>query len=167
VDDPLLVRVLDAVADLVEQPQTLVGVETVLVAVPRDRNALDQLHREVRSALLRRAGVEDVGDIGVIHEGEGLALTLESCDDLPAVHTGLDELERYPAADGFFLERLVDLTHPALAQSLNDPIGSDPIGKSRVGKRGEGDPVVPHRGPPGRSTAVRTVLPTARRIQRG
>ena len=50
VDDPLLMRVLDRLADGDEQLEPLVRRELILVAVVGDRNAADQLHDEVRPA---------------------------------------------------------------------------------------------------------------------
>ena len=70
------------------------GREVVLVAVPGDRHALDEVHDEVRPAGVGRAGVEHAGDVRVVHQGQGLALGLEAGDDLPGVHPGLDELHR-------------------------------------------------------------------------
>src|SRR5262249_8507981 len=49
-DDALLVRVLDGLADRKEQLQPLPRREVMLVAVFRDRHALDQVHDEVRPA---------------------------------------------------------------------------------------------------------------------
>ena len=49
VDDPLLVGVLHRPADVAEQLQPFPHSEPVLVAVVRDRLALDQLHHEVRA----------------------------------------------------------------------------------------------------------------------
>ena len=37
------------------------------------------------------AGVEDLGDVGVVHHGQGLALGLEARDDLLGVHAQLDD----------------------------------------------------------------------------
>ena len=54
--------------------------EPVLVAVLGDRDALDQLHDEVRPAGVGRAGVEDLGDVGVVHQRQGLPLGLEPGD---------------------------------------------------------------------------------------
>ena len=85
-DDPLLMRVLDRLADGDEQLQPLPGREVVLVAVPGDRHPLDQVHDEVRPAGAGRAGVEHAGDVGVVHQGQGLPLGLEAGDDLPGVH---------------------------------------------------------------------------------
>ena len=60
------------------------GVELVLVAVLGDRHALDQLHDEVGPAGVGGAGVEHLGDVGVVHQGQGLPLGLEAGDDLRA-----------------------------------------------------------------------------------
>ena len=69
------------------------GVSRSLVAVPGDRDALDQLHDEVRPARVGGAGVEDPGDVGVVHQRQGLALGLEPGQHLAAVHAGLDHLQ--------------------------------------------------------------------------
>ena len=86
VDDALLMRVLDRLADGDEQFQPLPRREVVLVAVPGDRHPLDEVHDEVRPAGAGRAGVEHAGDVRVVHQGQGLPLGLEAGDDLPRVH---------------------------------------------------------------------------------
>ncbi len=75
------------------------GAELVLVAVVGDRHALDQLHDEVGPAGRRRAGVEHLGDVRVVHQRQGLPLGLEAGDDLARVHARLDDLERDLAPD--------------------------------------------------------------------
>jgi hypothetical protein len=54
----------------------------------------------------------------VVHEGQGLALGLEAGEDLAAVETRLDELERDLSADGLDLVGEVDGAHAALAEGL-------------------------------------------------
>ena len=44
------------------------------------------------------AGVEDPGDIRMVHHGQGLSLGLEAGDDLLGIHSRLDDLEGHPAA---------------------------------------------------------------------
>jgi hypothetical protein len=43
------------------------------------------------SASLGRAGVEDFGDVGMIHQGQGLTLGFEAGDDRFSVHAQLDQ----------------------------------------------------------------------------
>ena len=57
--------------------------------------ALDELHDEVRAALWRRARIEHLGDVRMVHHGQRLPLGLEAGDDLRGVHSRLDDLERH------------------------------------------------------------------------
>jgi hypothetical protein len=125
VDDPLLVRVLDGVADGQEERQAVAHGQAHLVAIPGDGQPLDQLHHEVRQARLGGAGVEDARDVRVVHESERLALGLEAPQDFLRVHARLDELQRHAAADGLGLLRDPDGAHATLAEPLQEPIGSD------------------------------------------
>ena len=99
-------------------------VEVLLVAVVRDRNAADQLHHEERPPALGRAGVEHVGDVGVVHHRQRLPLGLEAGDHLPRVHAQLDDLERHLALDRLALLGRVDHPEAALADLLEqlDPL---------------------------------------------
>jgi len=81
VNDSLLMRVLDGVANVDEQIQSLNRRQIVLIAVVRDRNPTYQFHHEVGPAGVGCAGVEDFGDVGVIHHRERLALGLEAGHD--------------------------------------------------------------------------------------
>ena len=81
VDDPLLVGVLHGRADLAEERQPFREAEPVLVAILGERDALDQFHHEERPAGLGRAGVEDLGDVRVVHQRQGLPLRLEPGQD--------------------------------------------------------------------------------------
>ena len=56
--------------------------ELVLVAVVGQRDAVDQLHHEIGPARVGRPRVEHLGDVGVVHQGQGLPLGLEAGDDL-------------------------------------------------------------------------------------
>ena len=97
----------------------------VVVAVPGDRHAVDQLHDEVGPAGFRGPGVEDAGDVDVVHHGQGLPLGLEAGDDLPAVHPRLDDLERDLAPDGPGLLGHVDRAHAAFADLLQELVRPD------------------------------------------
>ncbi|MFO1008944.1 MAG: hypothetical protein U1F29_02655 [Planctomycetota bacterium] len=103
-----------------EEPEALAQAELRLVAILRDRHALDELHR--RSTARRgRAAVEHLRDVRVLHERQRLALRLEPHDDLARVHAELDDLER-------------DLVHDGLAlfRPSTVPIPPSPIGWSSL-----------------------------------
>ena len=90
-----------------------------------DRHALDQLHDEVGPAGLGRAGVEHLGDVGVVHQGQGLALGLEPGDDLAGVHAGLMILRATLRRTGCSLLGHPDLAHAPLADLLQQLVGAD------------------------------------------
>ena len=60
-DDPLLVGVLDALADLDDEVEAILGGEAVAVAVGRDGIALHELHGEEGTTLRRLSGIEHLG----------------------------------------------------------------------------------------------------------
>src|SRR5262249_6197292 len=136
VDDALLVGVLDRLADRHEQFQALADRQTVVVAEAGDRYALDQLHHEVRPAVGRGTRVEYPGDVEVVHQGQGLALGLETGHDVFTVPAGLDDLQPDPAADGFFLLGQVDGPHAAVADLLEQAVRSEARPRALVGRRG-------------------------------
>ncbi len=104
-------------------------VRLLLVAVVGDRHARDQLHDEVRSAGLGGTGVEDLGDVGVVHQGQGLPLGLEAGDDLPRVHAELDDLQRHLAADRLLLLGHVDDAEASLADSFQQFVAADRLAR--------------------------------------
>ena len=118
VNDPLLVRVLDGVANLDEQIQPLAGVEMVLVAVVGDFDAAHQFHDKVRPPGFRRARVQHPGDVRMIHHRQRLPLGLETGDDALGVHAQLDDLEGDPAQDRLLLLGHIDHAAAAFADFL-------------------------------------------------
>src|SRR5262249_1806918 len=99
--------------------------EVVLVAILRDRDPVNEIHDEVGPSGARRTGIEYAGDVFVVHESQRLALSLETRGDLPGVHPGLDQLERNNSLDRLLLPRHPDRVHAALADFLQERIGSD------------------------------------------
>ena len=134
VDDPLLMGMLDRLADVDEDPQSLAGRQLVLVAVLRDRDAPHVIHHEVGSAALGRPGVEDLGDVRVVHQRQRLPLGLEAGDHLLGVHAQLDDLQRHLAADRLLLLGHVDVAQAAFADLLQELVGAD----HRAGLFGDG-----------------------------
>jgi hypothetical protein len=125
VDDPLLVGVLDGLADRHEQLQPLARRQPAVVAKLRDGDAVDQLHDEIGPAARRGVGVEDAGDVLVVHERQGLPLRLEAGEDLPAVHAGLDDLQGNLAANRMLLLGHVDDAHAAFADLLEQLVRAE------------------------------------------
>ena len=82
------------------------------------RQAVDQLHDEERLAGRREAAVEDLGDVGMVHQRQRLPLLLEALQHGFGVHAGLDQLERHLALDGLGLLGDPDLAHAPFADLL-------------------------------------------------
>ncbi len=137
VDDPFLMGMLDSLADVDEQLQSLFGGQLVLVAELGDGQALDQFHDEVRPAARRLPRVEDFGDVRVVHQGQGLPFRLETGADLSGVHARLEDFQGHLAANGIVLLSHEDDAETALANLLqkleltNDAAG--PLDDRHVG----------------------------------
>ena len=124
-DDALLMGVLDCVADLNEQVETLVDTQPLAIAMLGDRDSRNVLHDEVRPAIIAHPRVEDPGHARMVHHGQCLTLGLETGDDLLRIHAQLDDFEGDSALDGLGLLGEVDDAHPALADLLKDPVRTD------------------------------------------
>jgi hypothetical protein len=117
-DDSLLVRMLDRSAHLYEEVDALFDRQPAGVTVLGDRRAAHDLHREPGVSVLRRAGGKHLGDAGVIHERDGLALGLEPRDNLAAVQLRANHLDGNAPPNGAGFLGLVDGAHPTAAQQL-------------------------------------------------
>ena len=124
-NDSLLMGVLHGLADIDEQLQPLTRAQPGLVAVLRDRHPADQLHHEVGTAGVRRAGIQHPGDIRMVHHRQGLPLGLEPGDHLLGVHARLDDLERHAAADRLGLLGDIDDAHAPFADLLQQLVAAD------------------------------------------
>ena len=81
----------------------------------------------------------------MLHQGEGLPLGLEPCDDLAGVHAQLDDFEGNPPAHGLLLLRHEHLAEAALADELKQLVLADPrslaigsVGSLALGRQGVG-----------------------------
>ncbi len=116
---------LDGVTNREKQIQAFPGGQLVVVTITRDRNPLDQFHHEVGTSRLGRPGIENLGDIGVIHHGQRLPLRFEAGDHLPGVHAQFDDLQGHPAFDGLLLLRHVNHPKATLAHFLQQLVAVD------------------------------------------
>ena len=82
-DDPLLMCVLNRLANFDEQLQAIPRRQVATIAVFGDRNALDQLHDEERPSVFCRAGVEYASDLRMVHQRQRLPLGLEGATTSP------------------------------------------------------------------------------------
>ena len=114
-DHALLMRMLNGSADVNKQLQTPLCLDIISVAIVCDGRALDQFHGKVRPASFGRTGFEYLGDVGMIHHRQGLTFGLEAGDDPFGIHTEFDDLDRHPAANGFFLFSHIDGAKAAFA----------------------------------------------------
>ena len=119
-DNALLVRVLERMADVDEELEAVARRQVVRIAVLADRNPAHQLHDEVRPPRLGRARVKDLRDPRVIHHRQRLALGLEARDHFACVSMpGLMIFERHFATEpGAGLLSHVDHAKAAFADLL-------------------------------------------------
>ena len=125
VDNSLLVGVLNSLANQNKELQTFSSHHIALIAEVRDRNATDQLHNEVRPARLGCSGVEDLSDVGMVHDRQRLAFGLESGDDLLGIHPRLDDLQSHLAANRLLLFGHEDHAKTAFADLLQEFVAAD------------------------------------------
>ena len=123
------VGMLHRAAHLQEQLQPLGDRQLVQIAERADRLALAQLHHKVRPPAGRRAGLKDLGDVGVVHHRQRLAFLFEPRHHLARVHARLDHLQRNATLDRL---TLLGRPHPpeaALADQLQQPEPADLIAR--------------------------------------
>jgi hypothetical protein len=116
---------LNPLAHLDKELHALPHGEPVPVAVVVDGQPGDILHDEVGPAFRRRAGVEDFGNCGVVHERERLAFGFESGHYFARIHADLDQLESHPAVHRLLLFGQPHLPHTAFPNQLQQLIVAD------------------------------------------
>jgi hypothetical protein len=122
---PLVCACWIALTDLHEQIQAALCREPLLIAILGDGDPADQLHDEVRSARVGGPRVQHLGDVGVVHQRQRLALRLEAANHVLGVEARLNELERDLAADRLLLHRHVDDAEAALANALQQLVAAN------------------------------------------
>ncbi len=142
---PFGVGVLHGMANLHEQFEARARVDILRVAVFRDRHAAHQLHHKVWPTCVGGAGVEDLGNAGMIHHGQRLPLGSESREHFLGVHARLDDLQRYPTLDRLTLVGDIDNAHAALADLLPQLVGPDAMADF-FDRRGRAGRILCHLG---------------------
>ena len=118
--------IIDCITDSLKQPQARIDIELVLIAIVRDRQAIDIFHGKKRRALFRQSAIQQPCDIGVLQSGQNLAFALKAPDDFVGIHAALDQLERdllLEIAFGALGEK--DRAHAADADLLHQFVGTD------------------------------------------
>ena len=127
VDYALLMGVLHGFAHRQKQPQPLLGVETMPVAIVCDGDAVHILHHEERAALFGGAGVVHAGDVGMVHQGHRLPLIGEAREHLAGVHAQLDDFQGHHAMDGSRLFGQIHGSHATFAQHPQDLVVAEVV----------------------------------------
>ena len=94
----------------------------MLVAVVRNRPAVDELHRKVQPPARVDTAVEDLRDIRMAHARQSLALGLEAPRNRDRIHTGLDPFDCYLTTHRLSLFAGVDDSHATLTEATQDAI---------------------------------------------
>ena len=71
------------------------------------------------------SAVENLGDVGMVHHGQGLAFGLKASDNLFAIHAELDDFQGHPPAHGGLLFGHIDNTAAAFADLLEQLVTAD------------------------------------------
>ena len=134
-DDRLLMRVLHSFTDLDEQFHPFSCRQFVLVAIGRDGQPGDILHHEIGAPVERRARVEHLGDVRVIHQRQRLALGLEPRHHFGAVRAGPCQFDGDPTPHRLLLLRQPNLAHSADADQFEQGVRPDDVGGGRPSRK--------------------------------
>ncbi len=133
-NDALLVGMLNAFAYVHEQLQSLFNAQFLAIAVLRDGQAVDVLHREVGPTLVGGSCIVHLGDVGMVQQSQRLALCLETRDYLFGVHAGFDYLHRHAPANGVFLLSQIYDTHAPFIKNAQDLVSLHPRHSGQAGR---------------------------------
>src|SRR5678815_507260 len=110
-DDPLLVCVLNSLADQCEEFDASTNRKPIPVAVCEQRQTVHKFHDKVGPASERLSGIEHLRYARVIHRCQCLPLSYESRYNLLGIHTELHDLQGYSPSHRLQLLGLVDNAH--------------------------------------------------------
>ncbi len=126
VDDELLVRVLDRVADPAQQVDALADAEPLRIAPAVDRLAVDVFHDQVRMAVRRRAAIQQARDVRMVEAGEDLPFAFETAHELARIEARAQQFQcglLRECTVGAFAQ--VHRTHAAAVEHAFESPGAD------------------------------------------
>ncbi len=126
-DDPLAVRVLDRLTDLLKQLEAFANRELEPVAKAADRLTIHEIHHEVRTSGRGGPRVEDPSHMGMVHQRECLALLFEAGDHLLRVHPELDHLQGHRPLDRLLLLREPDGPKAPVSEFADQSVRPDHV----------------------------------------
>ena len=103
---------MDCVADADEKLKPLAHGEFLRIAKLGELGSAHQFHDEIRPSRGRHPGVENAGNVRVVHHRERLSLLIKAGDHFLGIHSQFDDFERDTSPD-----RLVLLDHPDGAET--------------------------------------------------
>ena len=115
----------DGIADRDEQLQPLADRQLVVIGKARDRSPRHIFHDEVGPAKVIGAGIKHLGDTGMIHPRQRLALGLKARDDFSRIESEFHEFDGHDAVDGRPLLGLVDHAHAPLSERFENAVRPD------------------------------------------
>src|SRR5262249_38746560 len=116
VDDPLVVSVLHRVAHARQQSHASGQIEAMTANVLVQGRAADELHREIRLAVVAKARLVYLGDAGVVQPTEDLRFVRETLTDGRGGEIGANDLEGDSSTRAVLL-RLIDDSHADLGDA--------------------------------------------------
>ncbi len=136
VHDEPLVGVLHGLADVMEQPQTILDRGAPRVAVLGDRRSFHVLHGEEGAAVHGDAAVEKTRDVRMLQARQDLPLAQEARVDLVGVESALQDLDGGPLLElAVGALRVVDHPHPAPSDFAQQAPDTDPLALEGLARR--------------------------------
>src|SRR5690606_39442248 len=119
-------RIVDGVADLLEEAKALVHGQPVLVAIGSDGHPLDALHHEIGLPRLARAAIKESRDVLVLEGGEDLPLLLEPPPNLAAAGFAPDDLQGdLLPKSAIHTGGQIDIAHSTAPKLVEDAVGAE------------------------------------------
>jgi len=126
-DQAFVVGVLNSFAYRDEEFEAIPEIQVVMIAIGRNRLAGNVLHHEVGAAIGSRSRIKDLRDVGMVHDRKGLALLLESGQNLAGIHAGVDDFEGDPLHHRLAALGEPDGAEAADAEDFEEFVGADAV----------------------------------------